>query len=92
MAERETKDFLDLEVSQVVLSLKELGVVVSGVIADNAKNIQAGLRCFASLLFSFQIASTFQAGFTCRFHCGQLLLPYSESAFEGPCKFVSGAV
>ena len=48
--ERETGEFLDQAVRKVANELKEMGVVVASVIADNAKNIQKGLQLSATNL------------------------------------------
>jgi hypothetical protein len=42
--ERETAEFLSKATSEVVQSVRDLGVVVTAVVADNAKNIQKGLQ------------------------------------------------
>ena len=53
MLTRETAAALEKEVSSVVQELKDMGLVVTAVIADNARNIQRGLS----------LASNFGLGF-----------------------------
>ena len=70
VVKRETADFLEKEVSKVVNELTGMGVVVASVTADNAKNIQKGIKCitinFTTLLpktCALRLASNAGQGF-----------------------------
>ena len=71
--ERETGELLNSVVSEVVTSLRDMGVIVTAVIADNAKNMQKALHLSS------------QAGFwsgRCFAHTLNLLLEYLAKVFQ----------
>ena len=57
--ERETANFLEKAVTTVVQKLKDMGVVVVAVTADNARNLQKGLQLSSNLGMGFVVGQCY---------------------------------
>ena len=77
--ERETGEYLQTCISNEVQSLRDMGLIVSAVIADNAMNMQKGIRLSSNMGQGFVVAN-------CWAHTLNLFLEDLAKLFDGQWK------